>query len=215
MAITSRLTPAERESAALEELYKRNNPGSGTPYSKFANSSFLANEDVKAFNQELRKEGMKKLRKPVKLGGIDETFNEIKDYFDLCDLHAQLPSKKSLCLYLGITSVTFDAYRNDIDSEYSDLFNFALDYIHSIIEGGALNNKINPATYIFTATNFYGMRDARNVDITASSGPRIDAQSTRDSIAALREQLKTQGITSGATELDYEEVKDSYGDNNE
>lgn len=159
---------------------------------KFAQSNYLENPQLKEFSHELRNQGFKKARLPVKLAGIDETNGEIQDYFDLCDKYSQLPSIKSLCLYLGISVSTYNAYVKDIDSEYGELFRAALDYIHSIIENGALNNKINPATYMFTASNFYGMRDSKQIDISAISPAANNATSSRDSLNALREQVEKE-----------------------
>lgn len=159
---------------------------------QFAQSKYLEDPQLKEFNQELRKNGFKKARQPIKLGTVDETNQEIQDYFDLCDKYSQLPSIKSLCLYLGISVSTYNVYLKDTDSEYGELFRAAIDYIHSILEGGALNNKLNPATYMFTATNFYGMRDAKQIDISAIAPSQNNSMSSRESLNALRQEIEKE-----------------------
>lgn len=193
MATAAKLDIAERESNTLEALYNTNTAYIRTREAKIT-KSYFSDPDVQNFHNDIRTNGFKKMRKSreVKFGTVDEVFREIKDYFDLCAAHGQFPSKISLCTYLGICTRTFDNYRNDINSEYSDLFTFALQCIHEIIESGALANKINPATYIFTATNFYGMRDARNLDVSSVSA-NFNFQPTAESVKALREQLQSEG----------------------
>lgn len=187
-----RLPIEVREEAALASLEKRRNARNAVGINKFAQSKYLEDEDVKSFNIELRKKGLSKARSPIKLGDLDETNNEINSYFDLCDKYSQLPSKKSLCLYLGISVTTFDSYLRELDSEYGELFRAALDYIHSIIEGGAMNNKVNPAVYMFTASNFYGMRDSKQIELSAIAPSQNNAMSSRESLNALRKQVEEE-----------------------
>ena len=196
----------ERQAAAMRALEARRE-GLGLVGSKMAQSNYLENPNLKAFNKELRAQGFQKARKSIKLGSVEETGNEITAYFDLCDTYSQLPSIKSLCLYLGISVATYNSYLKDIDSEYSEMFRAAIDYIHSVVENGAMNNKVNPATYMFTASNFYGMRDAKQIDISAVAPNQNNAMSSRDSLNALREQIQKENAE-GAVDKDFIEKGD-------
>lgn len=200
-----RLSLEEREQNALRSLEARRSARNPVGLNKFAQSSYLENPNLKAFNKELRDNGFKKLRKPVKLGTVEETENEITNYFNLCDEYSQLPSIKSLCLYLGISVSTYNTYLKDVDSEYGELFRAAIDYIHSIIEGGALNNKINPATYMFTASNFYGMRDAKQIDISAIAPSQNTSMNSRESLNALRMEIEKEKEKEMVKEAEYVE----------
>lgn len=198
-----KLSLEEREQNALRSLEARRNARNPVGLNKFAQSSYLENPNLKAFNKELRDNGFKKLRKPVKLGTVEETENEIANYFNLCDEYSQLPSIKSLCLYLGISVSTYNTYLKEVDSEYGELFRAAIDYIHSIIEGGALNNKINPATYMFTASNFYGMRDAKQIDISAIAPSQNTSMNSRESLNALRMEIEKEKEKEMVKEAEY------------
>lgn len=198
-----KLSLEEREQNALRSLEARRNARNPVGLNKFAQSSYLENPNLKAFNKELRDNGFKKLRKPVKLGTVEETENEIANYFNLCDEYSQLPSIKSLCLYLGISVSTYNTYLKEVDSEYGELFRAAIDYIHSIIEGGALNNKINPATYMFTASNFYGMRDAKQIDISAIAPSQNTSMNSRESLNALRMEIEKEKEKEMIKEAEY------------
>lgn len=190
-----KLSIEERQSAAMQSLEARRNIMNPVGLSKFAQSNYLENPQLKEFNKKLRNEGFKKARRPIKLGSVEETSNDIVNYFDMCDEYSQLPSIKSLCLYLGISTSTYNSYLRETDSEYGELFRAAIDYIHSVIEGGAMNNKVNPATYMFTAANFYGMRDSKSIEISAIAPNQNNSMSSRESLNALRAQVeKEKGI---------------------
>lgn len=181
----------EREEAALRSLEARRESRQ-VGLNKFAQSNYLENPQLKEFNRELRDYSFKKSRRSIKLGSVDETYSEIQAYFDLCDNYSQLPSIKSLCLYLGISVSTFNSYLRDVDSEYGEIFRASIDFIHSIIENGAMNNKINPATYMFTAANFYGMRDSKSIEISAIAPSQNNSMSSRESLNALRQQVEEE-----------------------
>ena len=197
-----RLPIEVREEAALRSLEKRREARSAAGLNKFAQSNYLENPQLKQFNNKLRQQGFKKARQPIKLGTTDETYEEIQSYFDLCDEFSQLPSVKSLCLYLGISTSTFNSYLRETDSEYGELFRAGLDYIHSIIEGGAMNNKVNPAVYMFTASNFYGMRDSKQIELSAIAPSQNNSMSSRESLNALRQQIEKEK-KDDAVEMNY------------
>lgn len=187
-----RLPIEVREEAALKNLERRQNARNAVGVNKLAQSNYLENPSLKKFNTQLRQQGFKKARQPIKLGSIEETYDEIQSYFDLCDEYSQLPSIKSLCLYLGISTSTFNSYLREQDSDYGELFRAGLDYIHSIIEGGAMNNKVNPAVYMFTASNFYGMRDSKQIELAAIAPAQNSSMSSRESLEALRKQVEQE-----------------------
>ena len=108
-------------------------------------------------------------------------------------------------MYLGISTATYNSYLRDPDSEYGELFRAAIDYIHSIIEGGALNNKINPATYMFTASNFYGMKDSKQIDISAIAPSQNNSMSSRESLNALKNQVEREKGLDNIKEATYTE----------
>lgn len=201
-----RLPIEVREEAALKNLERRQNARNAVGVNKLAQSNYLENPSLKKFNTKLRQQGFKKARQPIKLGSVEETYNEIQSYFDLCDEFSQLPSIKSLCLYLGISTSTFNSYLREQDSEYGELFRAGLDYIHSIIEGGAMNNKVNPAVYMFTASNFYGMRDSKQIELAAIAPSQNNSMSSRESLEALRKQVEQeQSKNSDAIEAEFVE----------
>ena len=111
----------------------------------------------------------------------------IEEYFDLCKKTDQLPSIKALALYLGVTYKTLLGYMDDVTSPYYNMLGLARDLIHVIIENGAMNNKVNPATYMFTAANYYGMKNTQSVEIgRVQTSAEKDLAKAQESIDALK-----------------------------
>lgn len=154
-----------------------------------AAESFMAEPQVEAYNGELVDHALK--IRDSKLGNPAVVEERISEYFDLCRDNAQLPSIKALGLYIGVPYSTLKTYLNDPTSRYYDMLSRAKDLCHVILENGALNNKVNPATYMFTAANFYDMKDTKSVEIGRSSTEK-ELAASRESIDALKNLLKKE-----------------------
>lgn len=167
--------------------------------------SFLAQDQVSAYNNMIV--GSALARKDSKLGTVEEVENRIAEYFDICGKTAQLPSIKALSLYIGVPYNVLKKYLNDPTSRYYDVLLRAQDACHVVIENAALNNKVNPAAYMFTAANFYGMKNTQSVEIGRSSAEK-DLAASRESINALKEMIEREkrGTTpDGAVDAEYKE----------
>ncbi len=144
------------------------------------------------FNRTLREHGFKTTLENKENGGlpgVKELGEDMEKYFELCEEYDQIPSLKSLALYLGISTPMYMNYVNNPNSEYSALLRGALDYVHSILENRALNNKVNSAVYMFTAQNFYGMDNVKKVDIHTNVTAEINTANAQETLKALREEL--------------------------
>lgn len=154
-----------------------------------AAEAFLAEPQVENYNTVVVDHALKV--KDSKLGNPEVVERRIEEYFELCRDNAQLPSIKALGLYIGVPYATLKTYLHDPTSRYYDMLSRAKDLCHVIIENGALNNKINPAVYAFTAANFYDMKDTKSVEINRSSTEK-ELAASRESIDALKSLLKKE-----------------------
>lgn len=144
------------------------------------------------YNKVLRDHGFAASKSNKENGGlppIDKLGTDMEEYFTLCDDYDQIPSLKSMCLYLGISTPMYVSFANNPASEYSYLLRGGLDYIHSILENRALNNKINSAVYMFTAQNFYGMDNVKKVDIHTNVSAEINTANAQETLNALKREL--------------------------
>lgn len=168
--------------------------------------SFLAQDEVSAYDSAIINSAL--ARKDSKLGTVEEVENRVEEYFDICKATAQLPSIKALSLYIGVPFRVIQKYLNDPTSRYYDILVRAQDLCHVVLENAALNNKVNPAAYMFTAANFYGMKDVKSVEIGRTSAEK-DLAASRDSINALKDLIERErrGTTpDGAVDTSFKEV---------
>lgn len=168
-----------------------------------AAESFLAEPQVKDYNTAIADRAL--MRRDSKLGAPEEVEKRIQEYFEICKNTSQLPSIKALSLYIGVPYRTIKKYIDDPTSRYNEMLVMARDLCHVIVENGALNNKVNPATYMFTAANYYDMKNTQSVEIGRSSAER-DLAASRESINALKALLEREraGKTpDGAVEAEF------------
>lgn len=164
---------------------------------------FLNEPQVAQYNDAIRANAFS--NKEMKLGSPDEVEKRIQEYFDICAETSQLPSIKALSLYIGVPYNTLRKYMDDPTSVYHQMLIMAKDYCHIVVENGALNNKVNPATYMFTAANYYDMKNTQSVEIGRSSAEK-DLAASRESIEALKKLLEREksGTSSdGAVEAEF------------
>lgn len=151
-----------------------------------ASNTFLASADVELYNKALANNAMK--IRDSKLGPPEVVEERINEYFMICQETHQFPSIKALSLYIGVPFATLKGYLNDPTSRYYNMLSVANDLCHVILEQGAINNKVNPATYMFTAANYYGMKNTQSVEIGRTS-TEADLGSSREAINALKDLI--------------------------
>lgn len=167
-----------------------------------AAESFLAEPQVEEYNNNIINHALK--IKDSKLGNPEVVEARIEEYFNLCQHNAQVPSIKALGLYIGVPYATLKTYLNDPTSRYYDMLTRAKDLCHVIIENGAINNKINPAVYAFTAANFYDMKDTKSVEIGRSATEK-ELAASRESIDALKSLLRKERGDGVVIDAEYAE----------
>ncbi len=168
-----------------------------------AAESFLAEPQVKDYNTAIADRAL--MRRDSKLGAPEEVEKRIQEYFEICKNTSQLPSIKALSLYIGVPYRTIKKYIDDPTSRYNEMLVMARDLCHVIVENGALNNKVNPATYMFTAANYYDMKNTQSVEIGRSSAER-DLAASRESINALKALLERERagtVSDGAVDAEF------------
>lgn len=175
-----------------------------------AAESFLAQPQVVEYNNAVRERALR--NRESKLGTPEEVQKRIEEYFMICEETSQLPSIKALSLYIGVPYKTLKKYIDDPTSRYNEMLTMAKDYCHVVIENGALNNKVNPAAYMFTAANYYDMKNTQSVEIGRTSAEK-DLAASRESINALKallEREKKGTVSDGAVETEFVEKSGDF-----
>lgn len=153
--------------------------------------SYLAQPNVQEFNKEIRKRVFNStgVGRPYAFSSLEETEKEVDSYFQLCSDKEVVPTITTLALWLGVNKDTIYAHVHNSNSPFSDLFKNVVNYCHSLMQNGAIDGKINPVTYFFISKNDYGMRDDKNIQISAQQGSSVNTQETAD---ALRKQIEEE-----------------------
>ena len=167
--------------------------------------NFLSQEQVQEYNEALV--NSLSFKHSLRLGSPEEVEKSIREYFELCVSTSQVPSIKALALYMGVTFDTLKEYMLDPVSPYFNALNLARDMCHVVLENGAMNNKINPATYMFTAANYYGMKNTQSLEINrGTTEAEKQLAKSEESLEALRKLINMNGLEEkDAKEVEYEE----------
>lgn len=157
-------------------------------------SCYMAQDNVKEFNKVMQKRifNASGIGRPYKFGTIEELQEDMTTYFDLCASTNTVPTLTSLALYLGVDTETINNHATNPNSPFFDVMKNTKTYLHSVMQNGTIDGKINPVTYIFLSKNFYGMRDDKNITVTPTTGDNtINNQAT---MSALQKQLEEENV---------------------
>lgn len=156
-------------------------------------SAYLSQENVKNFNREMQKRVFgTKIGRPYAFGNIDELQEQMQEYFDLCTNQQVVPTITSLALWLGVDRNTIYDHANNSNSPFSCVMKNTVNYLHSIMQSGTIDGKINPVTYIFISKNDYGMRDDKNITVSPSSDKQVVNSS--ETMEAIQKQLQEETV---------------------
>ena len=190
--------------AKSKDAYELMNMEEGTAL-KGSAENFLSQKQVQEYNETLL--NSLSFKHSLSLGSPEEVEKALREYFELCVETSQVPSIKALALYMGVTFETLKEYMLDPISPYFNALNLARDMCHVVLENGAMNNKINPATYMFTAANYYGMKNTQSVEINkGTTETEKQLAKSEESLEALRKLINMNGDDiKPVKDVEYEE----------
>lgn len=180
MASSARYTTTKEERVEMVVGSKNNNGFGDTDKL----TKYLGQDNVKCYNRTLVDKSLKQNKRKT-FQNEDECFNEVSDYFKLCDTYNMIPTIASLCVYLGVSRETL-YYLSKQSFAYSDTLQNAIDICHSFLETGSLSNSINSVLYIFLGKNYYNMQDNSTINLSANNNQTISNTQTMD---AIRQQI--------------------------
>jgi len=154
----------------------------------------MANKDlenpIKASREELSSK-MKKLKVIYDLPKIDinddqQVEDRINYYFEYSAREGLKPTVEGLALAVGVSRSTLWDWetgrsRAEFGTSRSDIIKKAKDFIAFLMSDFALDGKIFPATWIFYAKNYFGMKDVQDIQITPNTA--LGDQLTPEEIA--------------------------------
>ncbi len=152
-------------------------------------SDYLSQENVKCYNRTLVDVAFKR---PYNQSEILQDLKKLEfescEYFKLCDRYDIVPTVSNYCLYIGIHRDTFyDNINKGLPP--SDIFKRSLNTIQSYQEPAVLSGEIPAVPFIFTAKNYFGLKDNNDVTINQTL---IAPTSSNNTMKIIQEQLSIE-----------------------
>ena len=108
---------------------------------------------------------------PIDISDPKQVKDRIQMYFQHCAENDRKPQIVGMCNWLGIARSTLNTWINgDVRSgTHMDVIKKAVGYIEEQWADYMQNGKINPASGIFLAKNWYGYKDVADVVVTPNN----------------------------------------------
>ena len=184
-------TKEEREQLVIEK-------GNAKTKSKIV--EYMSQPNIREFNALVVDNNFKKMREKISKGVMgrpqlfksrEECQEEIEGYFKLCYDYNVIPTVASMSTYLGMGRQYLYDIINNQDSDFTDILKSAVETCQSYQELPALDGTLSAPTWIFTAKNYFGMKDTQDVSISATN----QQQNNTNTINAIKEQLALENDT--------------------
>ena len=165
--------------------------------------AYMSRDNVKGFNNEVRKRVFNPsgVGRPYAFSSMEQLKEDIGSYFDACNEYDIMPTVANLALWLGVNADTLYEHKNNSMSPFSEVIKNVFNYMHTLMQGGTLSGDINPVTYIFLSKNYYGMRDDKNIQVSATNDS--SSPNAQETASALRKQLEEESIPDATISEDH------------
>ena len=122
---------------------------------------------------------------PIDISDPEQVKERLGMYFKHCAENDRKPQIVGMCNWLGITRETLNTWRNGgyRSGTHSDIIKKAVSFIEEMWADYMQNGKLNPASGIFLAKNWYGYKDVADVVVTPNNPMQdLDADQARKRI---------------------------------
>lgn len=156
--------------------------------------AYISKDNVKGFNKELQKKVFNSsgVGRPYAFESLEKLQEDMTEYFDTCAKYDIMPTNVTLALWLGVDVDTLSNHANNPNSPFFRVMKNTKQYLHGLMQGGTLAGEINPVTYIFLSKNYYGMRDDKNIQLTAQGNE--SPVNNQETMNAIKKQIEEENI---------------------
>jgi len=119
---------------------------------------------------------------PIDISDAKQVENRIGEYLTYCAENDRKPQIVGMCNWLGIQRSTLNTWLNGDyrGGTHSDIIKKAVSFIEEMWADYMQSGKMNPATGIFLAKNWYGYKDVADVVVTPNNPMQdLDAEQAR------------------------------------
>lgn len=108
---------------------------------------------------------------PIDISDPQQVRERIGMYFRHCAENDRKPQIVGMCNWLGINRNTLNEWKNGEvrSATHGDIIKKAVNFIEEMWADYMLSGKINPASGIFLAKNWYGYKDVADVVVTPNN----------------------------------------------
>jgi len=108
---------------------------------------------------------------PIDISDENQVSDRIEMYFKYCIENDRRPQVVGMCNWLGISRNTLNTWKNGEyrNSTHSDIVKRAYSLMEEMWVDFMQCGKVNPATGIFLAKNWYGYKDVADVVVTPNN----------------------------------------------
>ena len=129
--------------------------------------------------------------RPYSFESVENLEKDIGEYIKLCYETSTIPTVSSASMWLGCNRDTLYEHSNNSNSPFSDTCKNLINVCQVAMENGAIKNKVNSVLYMFLSKNYFGLRDDKNIQISASQSSGVNAQETAE---ALQKQIAEETV---------------------
>lgn len=127
--------------------------------------------------------------RPYAFESVEQLESDIKEYIQLCYETSTIPTVSSAGMWLGCDRDTIYNHANNSNSPFFGTCKKLINVCQVSLENGAIKNKVNSVLYMFLGKNYFGLKDDKNITVSAQQGSDVNSQETAE---ALRKQLEEE-----------------------
>ena len=120
---------------------------------------------------------------------VESLEGDIREFLTLCYETSTIPTVSSSAMWLGVNRDTLYEHANNSNSPFSGTCKKLINVCQIALENGAIKNKVNSVLYMFLGKNYFGLKDDKNITVSAQQGSNVNSQETAE---ALRKQLEEE-----------------------
>lgn len=150
---------------------------------------YMSDPNTIKFTNALVDRAFNKIGGPYAFESVEQLKTDVSEYIKLCYETSTIPTVASASMWLGCHRDTLYAHSNNSNSPFSDTCKKLIDLCHISMENGAIKGKVNSVLYMFLGKNYFGLKDDKNITVSAQQGSDVNSQETAE---ALRKQLEEE-----------------------
>ena len=187
--------PQSRRAYTTQEERAQEVINRGNPINSKLNKlvEYMSQPNIREFNAIVVSKSFERLKKsnkgrPISYASREECLEEVEGYYKLCHDYNVLPTISSMALYLGFNRDSLYEYAKNEAYDFSDILKNAINTCQAYQEAPALDGTLSAPTWIFTAKNYFNMKDTQDVNVSATN----QTQTNPNTLNAIKEQIQLE-----------------------